>query len=178
MKTRHFLSVLGIASSATIAWSATPAVDVLPAAQRHATVEKATRLAQPPVAGPVAPDLTNPFNPPDFTAPDPEEQRANAAARAAGQPPPSGPAAQAAPLGNRELLETIAARIQPTGSIVGRGKPLLTFSGRTPTVGIGQSFVVTYEGQDYELEVMAIDRTTFTLRYRGEEITRPIKPTR
>ena len=43
---------------------------------------------------------------------------------------------------------------------------------------IGTRFTVTYGGQDYELELTAIDRTTFTLRYRNEETTRPITPTK
>ena len=40
---------------------------------------------------------------------------------------------------------------------------------------VGTRFTVTYNNEDYELELVRIDRTTFTLRYRGEEITRPIK---
>lgn len=155
-------------------WSASPKTDVLPIPRRQPTVDLATRLARPPSVEPVPEQLKNPFNPPDFGGPDPDEPQTNAG-RAAAQPGASG---TAAPLGNRELLETIAARIQPTGSVVVRGKPLLTFAGRTPTVGVGQSFVVTYNDRDHELEVVAIDRTTFTLRYGGEEITRPIKPTR
>ena len=46
------------------------------------------------------------------------------------------------------------------------------------TVGVGQSFLVTFNGQDHELELIAVERTTFTVRLRGEEITRPIKPTK
>jgi hypothetical protein len=43
---------------------------------------------------------------------------------------------------------------------------------------VGTRFVVTYNGEDYELELVAIARTTFTLRYRGVETTRPIKSVR
>jgi hypothetical protein len=57
--------------------------------------------------------------------------------------------------------------------MVFNGEPLLLLGrGR---VKIGDKFTVAYNGQDYELELTAIDRTTFTLRYHGEEITRPIK---
>lgn len=175
MRTIPFTLMAGGFALALPLWAASPKSDVLPPQRRQPTVEFATRLAQPPTAAPVPADLKNLFNPPDFSGPDPDEPRGSAAPRASGQQQAS---AVAAPLGNRELLETIAARIQPTGSIVVRGKPLLTFAGRTPTVGVGQSFVVTYSDQDHELEVVSIDRTTFTLRYRGEEITRPIKPTR
>lgn len=169
MKTLRSILLCMAAAMSTPAWSAAPRSDVLPAARRASTVEAAIALTQPPSPAPLPSELKNPFNPPDFNAPDPD------------QPRPAGPSATAepaGPMGDREILETIAARIQPTGSIVARGKPLLTFSGRTPTVGVGQSFVVTYENQDHELEVVSIDRTTFTLRYRGEELTRPIKPTR
>ena len=165
-----------LVGSALPAYAATPRADVLPVQRREAVLNTARRLVQPPNAEPVPAELSSPFNPESFNAPDPDDPRGQSAARstvaesAPDQPP--------GPRGDRELLETIAARIQPTGSIVVRGRSLLTFSGRTPTVGVGQSFVVTYEGQDYELEVVSIDRTTFTLRYRGEELTRPIKPTR
>ncbi len=41
---------------------------------------------------------------------------------------------------------------------------------------VGTRFAATYNQQNYELELAAIGETTFTLRYRGEEITRQIKP--
>ena len=40
----------------------------------------------------------------------------------------------------------------------------------------GDHLTVNFEGQDYTLELVAIDRTNFTLRLSHEEITRPIKP--
>ena len=40
----------------------------------------------------------------------------------------------------------------------------------------GDRLTVNFEGQDYTLELVAIDRTNFTLRLNREEITRPIKP--
>ena len=172
MKTFARFLFAGLLSAAPLA-AAAPRADVLPAARRQTSVDTAVRLTQPPVPAPVPPDLKHPFDPSDFTAADPES-----GTPAAPRTAEAGPAQPARPAGAREVLETIAARIQPTGSIVVRGRSLLTFSGRTPTVGVGQSFVVTYEEQDHELEVVAIDRTTFTLRYRGEEITRPIKPSR
>lgn len=148
--------------------------DLVAPAKRQETVDKAIRLTRQPTTVPVPAKFPSPFSPVNFEQPDPEEQKANAAAgiRTAGQTP-AGPAQPAGPVGDRELLEVIAARIQPTGSVTVRAKPLLTFPGKT--VGVGQSFLVTYNGQDYELELVGIERTTFTLRLRGEEITRPIK---
>ena len=184
MKTpRAIVMIATVLLTASPAWSASkPAVsDVVAPPKRQQTVDVATRLTRQPAPVPVGADLLSPFNPPNFEQPDPEELKANAAAgiRAAGQAGPGGPVAPAkpaGPVGDRELLEVIAARIQPTGSVNIRGKPLLTFPGKT--VGVGQSFLVTYNGQDHELELIAVERTTFTVRLRGEEITRPIKPTK
>ena len=163
--------------AAAPAWSASKpaASDIVAPPKRQQTVDTATRLSRPPAPVPAPTTLLSPFNPANFDQPDPEEQRANAAAgiRPTG---PAGPAKPAGPVGDRELLEVIAARIQPTGSVNFSGKSLLTFPGKT--VGVGQSFLVTYNGQDHELELIAVERTTFTLRLRGEEITRPIKPTK
>jgi hypothetical protein len=41
-------------------------------------------------------------------------------------------------------------------------------------VKMGAHFTITYKSQDYDLELTGIDGTNFTLRYRNEEITRPI----
>ncbi len=57
-----------------------------------------------------------------------------------------------------------------------RGAPRLIIANKP--FEIGTRFTVTYNGQDYELELTSIDRTTFTLRYRNEETTRPITPTK
>jgi hypothetical protein len=73
-------------------------------------------------------------------------------------------------------LEKLAGQISPTGVIQLRGAPRLVIGGKP--FEVGTRFTATYNSQDYELELVSIDRTTFTLRYRGEEITRPIKPVR
>jgi len=175
--------LLGV--SAPAAWAASKsASDLMPPQKRQVAVDAGTRLTRPPVPAPAPVDLVTPFNPPAFDQPDPEEQKANAASGGRPTAPAAGgTAANAAPTGplsDRDLLETIAPRIQPTGSFTFGGKPQLTFPG-AKRVTIGDHFVVRYPpdgGQDYELEVTAIDRTTFTLRLRGEEITRPIKPSK
>ena len=97
---------------------------------------------------------------------------------AAKSPQPAGggtaaPAA-AAPAGDRDILEALAQRIPSTGTVTTReGTPQLVV-GRN-RLQVGNVFTVTYNNQDYDLELIAIDRTTFTLRYRNEETTRPIK---
>jgi hypothetical protein len=89
---------------------------------------------------------------------------------------PAGVATAAGPATDRETLQTLAAQITPSGMMVLRGTPRLIFANKP--FEVGTRFTASFNHQDYELELVAIDRTTFTLRYRGEEITRPIKPVR
>jgi hypothetical protein len=186
--------LLGLVSAATALGK--PLADLVSPEKRRSIVEQALRLTRPPEPVPLPADLAQPFNPPGFDQPDPEELRAAAAASAkviaaggvaggggiggAGAAGGAGGAAGAAGgpaalMGDRELLESIAAKILPTGMIKVGGEPLLIFGRRN--VKIGGSFTVTNpaNGQDYTLELIAIEPPTFTLRYRNEEITRPIK---
>jgi hypothetical protein len=146
--------------------------DLATPTKRQEVVDKATQLTRPPVPAPLPADLPNPFNPAGFDTPDPEEARPGVVP---GVRPNGAAVAPAGPVGDRELLETIAARIQPTGSFVVGGKPLLTFG--TKRVRVGDNLEVTLNDRVYEIEVTAIAGSNFTLRYRGEELTRPIAKT-
>ena len=179
--------VLALAFGASL-HAAKPASDLVAPEKRRPAVEFAQQLTHPPAPVPVPAGLAHPFNPAGFDQPDPEELRAAAAAYAkgaggstgsggtgsvghgdtAGPNPPARP-----PAGEREILETLAAKLPTTGTIIFNGEPLLLLA--RSRVKIGDKFTVALNGQDYELELTAIDRTTFTLRYHGEEITRPIK---
>ncbi len=180
MKTSRFALVFGAALvGAAPGWSASKSTsDLFSPPRRQKSVDLAEGLTRKPEAQPLPANLPQPFNPTDFEQPDPEEQKANATARgnATGPKNSTGPVQPAGPVGDRELLESVAARIQPTGSVVVRGKPLLIVG--KSRLEVGNEFTVDSGGRDYVLELIAIDRTTFTLRYRGEEITRPIKPTK
>ena len=182
MKTRTFAAfALPLVVGASVVLAAAPAApagkapaakgvsDLTSPVMRQPTVENAERLTRPPAPAPLAPNLKNPFNPPDFNKPDPDGKGTAPTPTTGGGTPqqPSGPP------GNRETLEALAARIPSTGTMVLGGKPLLIVGKNR--LEIGTKFTVAYNGQDYELELVAIDRTTFTLRYRGEETTRPIK---
>ncbi len=162
--------------AATPAWSASGKItsDLVVPAKRQETVDKATHLTRPPVPAPVPVNLNPPFNPSGFDAPDADEGGTASAgatgAKTAVAVKPAGP------VGNRELLEAMAPRIQPTGSFIVGGNPLLTFPG-AKRVRVGDTIQVVFNEKEYELEVTAIDRTNFTLRFRGEEITRPIAKT-
>ncbi|MEO5958358.1 MAG: hypothetical protein ABIZ49_10940 [Opitutaceae bacterium] len=168
MKARVLIALAaGLAVIAPALRSAAKA-DIDPLPKRQQTVDTALRLTRAPAPGPLPANFVSLFNPPNFDQPDAVAADPRAAAPGAAAPAPMGP---------RELLDTIAARIPPTGTMTNlAGETLLTFG--TKKVRRGDIIGVEYNGQTHDLELVAIDRTTFTLRYRGEEITRPIKPSK
>ena len=161
------LAVAG-ASSALAARSAVPS-DLVPPAKRATAVELASKLARQydPVALPA--DYPRPFSPPGFDQRDPEEEKAKAAAAQVATEP-------AKPAGDRQILEAIAPRVTPDGTAIlpRTGEPVLFF--RQKKLKVGDHLTITFDGHDYEVEITAIDRTTFTMRLNGAEITRPIQP--
>lgn len=146
------------------------AADLISMDKRRPTVELAERLAHPAALKALPADLPQPFNPPGFEQPDPEETRALAAAQALN----TSVAAVAKPATDRELLAHIAARIQPSGTLHLGDDTLLIFGKKR--LRPGDHITVTYDGQDYELELATVDQSTFTLRLNKEEFTRSLKP--
>lgn len=144
--------------------------DLVPTKKRAAVVELADQLVQPRVLAGMPATLIVPFNPVGFDQPDPEEvkaqQAAAAAAAAAGTP--------VRPVGDRNVLSLLADKLSPSGTAIIGGDPILLFGARR--LKVGDRLTVTYEGAEYNLDITAITRTTFTLRLNREEITRPIKP--
>ena len=157
------LLALGLLSS-SFAHAKTPASDLTSPEKRRTVVEQASQLAKPSKAAVLPEELTSPFSPPGFDLPDGAEP-ATSTVKGVVAPKLSS---------DRELLEQIATKIPPTGTIFINGEARLMFAKRT--VRIGDHFTVTFNNQDYDLELVNIDRTTFTLRLNREEITRPIKP--
>lgn len=82
-------------------------------------------------------------------------------------------AAPTGPRSDRDLLAAIAANLRPTGNFVIGGEQTLIFSQKR--VKAGTSLTINFEGNEYTIEITAIDRANFTIRYNREEITRPIK---
>ncbi|MBL9213049.1 MAG: hypothetical protein JNL92_21485 [Opitutaceae bacterium] len=160
--------VLALLPAAALAARVNP--DIPPPQKRQATVTVAEKLAEKRTPSALPADLASPFNPPSFDRPE-QGDPANAPIVRGGSPKPAPRV-----LTTRETLETLAAQINPSGVMMLRDTPRLVI-GNKP-FEVGTRFTATYNNQDYELELVAIDRTTFTLRYRGEEITRPIKPVR
>jgi len=145
------------------------ASDIAPAEKRRDSVELALRLAKVTPPAPLPAKLAQPFAPPGFDQPDADERvAAQAAIRSGaikGAPPP--PTA-------RETLAAIAAKISPSGTIFVGDSQMLLFGKKF--VKVGAHLTVTYKGVDYDLTLVGIDRTTFTLRLNNEEINRPIQP--
>lgn len=185
MKPRHATALagllLGVVPAATLA--AKPLSDLVSTDRRRQVVEQAQRLMRPSEPAPLPAELAQPFNPPGFEQPDPEELRAAAAAAARNTPSPApgggggaaGAGQAARQVGDREILENLALKLPATGTIILNGEPLLIFGRRNMKIGSRFTVADATSGQEYDLELVAIDRTTFTLRYRNEEITRPIK---
>jgi hypothetical protein len=144
--------------------------DILPAEKRRPSVELASSLAKPAKVAPLPATINEPFAPPSFDLTDEEEAAAAAAAaRLANQG--NGPAPMLET--DHQILEEIVAKVRPSGTVYLGGRPLLMFGKRF--VKTGAHFTVTYKGVDYDLELTQIDGTNFTLRYKSDEITRPIQ---
>lgn len=145
--------------------------EIAPQEKRRPAVEKAASIAKQVRPAALPKNLILPFSPPNFDLTDAEEAAAAAAAARNANP---GAAVQLAP-SDHELLTQIIAKVKPSGTMTApNGKQLLIFGKKY--VKIGAHFTVTYKGTDYDLELTDIDATNFTLRYKSDQITRPIKP--
>lgn len=144
--------------------------EIGPPEKRKPIVDKAADLAKQSKTEALPATLNQPFAPPLFDMTDAEEAAAAAAAARLANPGSTVPT----PPSDHELFEAIVAKVRPSGTVYLNGKPLLMFGKRY--VKTGAKFTVTYKGSDYILELTQIDGTNFTLRYKNEEITRPIQP--
>jgi hypothetical protein len=145
------------------------AADVPRPSTRKEIVAVAARLAADSSVGQLDPTV-NPFNPAAYGQPDADELAAIAAARAAEEAASN----KAKPANEAELLERIAERVIPSGTMTLNGEPLLIFGQRK--LRMGDHLTVTYDGRDYDLELTAIQRLNYTLRLNRAEIVRRINP--
>jgi hypothetical protein len=164
-----FLLVLGLATLAASA--AVPRPDLVPAEKRQATVATGLRLSKAGDLPAVAADVASPFSPPDFDRP-----LETTITRPGGAPPSTAPGAAQSPAGRpssaREVIEAMAPLIPSSGTIERGGERQLMVAGRGYRVG--ESFEVSVgDGPKYRLEITRITATDYTLRYQGEEKTRP-----
>jgi hypothetical protein len=167
------LLALFVASAVAASAADVPAV-IAPAA-RGAGLTRAKTLLAPRDAAASA-DLKDPFY---------SEAFATAAANAGTANPVPGAATGAAgaksstvarptgPRSARDLIESIAAGLKPSGSLVLRGEPVLLFGQKR--VKAGDALTITFEGSEYTVVITAIKAPNFTFRLNNEEFTRPIK---
>lgn len=153
--------------------------EVHPPQRRQTVVAAAEALAARTTVTKLPADLVSPFAPPDFDKPEGAELKAQMLAeqqRAAEAAKRKGVITRPAAPSDKDMIERLAAQITPTGTVDRNGAPHLMIAGKF--FAVGTRFTATYNNNDYELELVAIDRSTFTLRYRNEQTTRPIKTVR
>jgi hypothetical protein len=134
--------------------------------KRQATVRLAELLTRISDRAPMA-SMQSPFSPAGFDGPPSGEIAPNREGDVYAVPN-----AQPPPASDRSILELLSARIPSTGTLARDGKMMLTVGPKR--IEAGQVLVVADGVKEYEFEVVAITSTTFTLRFRNEEITRPV----
>ena len=156
-------AILFILIMAPLGLLADPVSDILPPQKRGETLNLARKLltAKTFDSSEEALASMNPFNPVQPAAPNVEPEKS--------------PAQSVEPVvvSERDLLKKIAEEVVPSG-MMQLGDRIFLLIGKKK-LKVGDRLAVNSEGNDYDLEVSAIDRTSFTLRLKNEEITRPIK---
>ena len=138
-----------------------PAFDVQPAAKRAATVELAGKLLNPPASTDGAGALVNPFTLNGSRSEDGAADDGQAAANRA-----------AILASNRTLLAALAEQLDPKGTFIVGGEAIILLGQKK--LKVGERYPITFEGAVYELEITSIETTRFSVRYKNEEVTRPI----
>ena len=154
----YFLLVLSLAAGSLMA---APSSDVAAPAKRTVSVDFAAKLLAPKTQNA---DLAAPINP--FTL--------NGSRMAEAEPDQGQAAAAKAAMmaSNRSLLIALADLLEPKGTFVLGGEAIILLGQKK--LKVGEVYPITFEGAVYELEITAIETTRFSVRYKNEEITRPI----
>lgn len=127
-------------------------------------------LVQPKSPRELPADLVHPFNPTAFGQPDEQELAAIAAAKAAEAASQN----KAMPANEADVLERLAERVAPSGTLMMNDEAYLIFGQKR--LRVGDRLTVRHDAKDYNLEITAIQRLTYTLRLNRAEITRRINP--
>jgi hypothetical protein len=133
--------------------------DVAPVQKRLVTIElarKYTDIAPPLTVGSLG-EMINPFSPSSYGKPAKTDDKNN------GKFPSS----------DKEMLALLADQLNPTGTFFLNNEPLLLFGQKK--VKVGERIPITLDGVIFEVEVTAIERINFTLKYKQQELTRPLK---
>jgi len=176
MKT-NFSRCLGILAVVLTGASLASGQAVMAAAKRQEALDRGKALVAPREMTPVAVD---PFYPAAFTEAVAAMGRVSSGGNNTTTPATQTPGGttepvrpQTGPRTDRELLQAIAQSLKPSGFIVLGNVPSLSFGQKR--VKAGETLTITFEGNQYTLEVVSIDRTNFTLRLNREEFTRTLK---
>jgi hypothetical protein len=140
--------------------------DLAPVQTRTAVVKVAQNLSIAPQASTLPADLVNPFNPPEFDQPSTSGGRNSVRSAEASKP------VEIVPLSDQEILDALARRFRAGGVMTRGDASVLTVGGRP--LQAGQVLVLTYDGREYEVEIVSIEGRSFTLRYRDVKITRSL----
>jgi hypothetical protein len=168
----HFTRIIGVTLVALGGALIAAGDTVLSPAKRQQALDRGKALVAERKVEPVAVD---PFYSPAFA----EAAAASGRVAAGTATPPANdgtsdtPQVPTGPRNDRDLLQAIASSLKPSGYIVLGGQPSLSFGQKR--VKAGGILTITFEGKQYTLEVVSIDRTNFTLRLNREEFTRTIK---
>jgi hypothetical protein len=144
--------------------------DVQSPSKRQETLDRGKKLLAPRENQPAAAD---PFHSEAFDELLASLGRAPGASAAVSENLGTHQAGAAGPRSPHDLLQAIAAGLKPSGFYVLGGQPTLVFGQKR--VKAGGILTITFEGTEYTLEIISIDRPNFTLRLNREEFTRPIK---
>ncbi|HEU5078198.1 MAG TPA: hypothetical protein VFT72_03255 [Opitutaceae bacterium] len=78
------------------------------------------------------------------------------------------------PLSDHELLASLAAQLIPTGVLMMGDQSFLLFGEKK--VKVGESIHITFDKDSYDVELVDLSRTAFTIKLNNEQTTRSIKP--
>jgi hypothetical protein len=152
--TAFFVGSLSFFSHALVGQAA----DIPPPETRTAIVAKITKLAESRgKAVVIADNLVNPFTGIIREASQPE---------VATGPIPIG-------LSGPELLSQLASTIPSTGTLVFGGNAMLLLGPKK--IKVGEKIPVSFEGKDYQLTLIAVTPTTFTVQLGNELSTRTVR---
>ena len=73
-----------------------------------------------------------------------------------------------------DLVNILAGQLNPTGVLVMGGEPLLTFGEKK--MKVGDVLDIAFDNGTYQVELVAVTRSTFSIRYNQHVATRSIKP--
>ena len=142
---------------------AAPPAAVSPVRSRIATVEVAEQLLKPSTATLAASSTINPFTLSGNRSV--ESSDGNQAAALA-----------AVMASNKTLLSALADQLEPKGTFIVGGDAIILIGQKK--LKVGEKLPISFEGTIYELEITSIEATRFSVKFKNEEITRPIAITK